>query len=99
MDIPNLPISPMVNEEGYPSDVELNFRQNLISALQQGAGPEGLVAPSQPTANITKIAANQLPNGEYTAQGGTIIYDSATDTLKVIVLVAGVPTVKTFTVT
>lgn len=95
MNIPNLPVSPLVDKDGNPSDVETNFRQDLITALQNGLGPEGLVPPSQPTANITTIAANQLPNGQYTAQGGTLIYDSTTNTLKAIVLVAGVPTVKT----
>lgn len=96
--IPNLPISPMVREDGYPDDVEYSFRQNLISALQSTISDEGLVPPSQTSANISVIAANQLSNGEYTAQGGTLIYNSDTNALQVIILVAGVPTVKTISV-
>lgn len=83
--IPTLPIGQMVKEDGTPTEEELTFRQNLVSNLQSIAGNEGLVAPTQTTANILVIQNNQLPNGEYTCQFGTIIYDVTTRELKVAV--------------
>ena len=99
MIIPNLPVDKMVEEDGKPTGVELLFRQNLIQALQQGAGPEGLVAPSQTAANIAIIVANTDAQGRFTCQPGTLLYDTTNDLVKVAVLVAGVPTFKTITVT
>jgi hypothetical protein len=86
MNIPNLPISPIVDKDGNPTDVELTFRQNLISALQQNAGPEGLVMPiltSDPVAmvngltasqKLTKIQNQQNSQGQFTCQLGTMLY-------------------------
>ncbi len=99
--IPNLNVGRLVDEKGMATLEEIAFRQTLISSLQQNAGNEGLVAPSQTTANITVIQNNTLPqpSGEYTCQGGTLIYNSTNDTLMVAILVGGVPTFKTVTVT
>lgn len=74
MNIPNLPISPMVNAEGYPTDVELNFRQNLIQVLQLGAGNEGLVMPTVSPTQLTTIQNNQNAQGQFTCQLGTMLY-------------------------
>ena len=90
--IPNLPQGKLVDEQGNPTDDELTFRQRLITSLQDNFGNEGVVAPSQSTADITTIQNHQLPNGAYTCQGGTLIYDLTTNELKVAILVAGVPT-------
>lgn len=102
--VPNLPTGPMVGEDGMPTDDEITFRQILVTSLQDNFGDEGLVAPSQPNDiapddHITQIQNNQLPDGQYTCQPGTIIYNSTNDTLMVAILVAGIPTFKTFTVT
>ena len=104
--IPNLPIGKMVEQDGNPTQQELTFRQNLITSLNNYVGSQGLVAPSQTTDNINTIETNTSINpstgklpGPYTCQPGTIIYNTDTDTLMVAILVAGVPTFKTFTVT
>lgn len=99
MNIPNLPVDKMIDENGNPSGPELIFRQTLVQALQQGAGPEGLVVPSQTTSNITIIVNNQLPNGEYSCLPGTLLFDSDLNELKVVILSGGVPTLKTVTIT
>lgn len=96
--IPNLPTGPLTKQDGYPTDDELVFRQTLVSSLQANFGSEGCVAPSQSSTNITAIQNNVLPNGQYSCAPGTIIYNSTNDTLMVSILVAGVPTFKTFTV-
>ncbi len=99
MNIPNLPVGEIVDENRNPTDSELTFRQNLVSELQSKAGEEGLVVPSQSAANITTIVANQLPDLSYTCLAGTLLYDTTSVdpalALKVVVLVAGVPTLKT----
>jgi hypothetical protein len=83
MNIPNVPSSKIVDPDGNPTSIEQLFRQQLISELQDNASNEGLVAPSQPTTNITSIQNNQLANGEFTCGGGRFIYDSTTNTMKV----------------
>lgn len=95
--IPNLPNGKLVDEQGNASDDELTFRQGLITSLQQNFGPEGCVVPTQTAADIAIIVANQLPNGQYTCRPGTLLYDSTNDLLKAVILVAGVPTLKTVT--
>ena len=101
--IPNLPVGKLIDENGMPTDEELLFRQQLITALQTLIGPEGLVAPSQTAANITAIATNtqDTPAGnEYTVEFGTILYESDTQTMKVIISDGNptpAPVIKTFT--
>lgn len=80
--IPNLPMGPLVNDKGYPTDEELTFRQALLTLLQEIAGDEGLVMPSQPSTNVTTIQNNtqQTPGTSpatsvYTCAFGTMIYD------------------------
>jgi hypothetical protein len=81
MNIPNLPVAPMVDKDGNATDVELTFRQNLITALQQGAGQEGnvpatLETDSSQTASqkLTTIQNNQNAQGQYTCALGTTLY-------------------------
>ena len=83
MNIPNFEDIPVIVKKGddyYWSDEWRFILQQLFQTLQQNAGNEGLVPPSQTTANISIIQPN--------AQNGTIIYDSTTDQLKG--LIAGV---------
>jgi hypothetical protein len=89
----------LINDELKDMDPawRLYFDQ-LTNALQINAGLEGLVAPSQPTANIAVIAANQLQNGSFSTAGGTLIYDSTTNQLKVAILSGGIPTFHVITV-
>lgn len=102
--VPNLPNGQITDKDGNPTDDEITFRHALVTSLQKNFGNEGLVAPSQPAANITIIQNNQIPDpvtglpNQFSCQPGTIIYNSTNDTLMVAILVAGVPTFKTFTV-
>ena len=97
--IPDLPVSPMVEKDGYATSPEYQFRQNLVQALQSVTSDEGLVPPSQNSANITIIQNGKNPQGLFTCQGGTLIYNTDTNQLQVCILVAGVPTFKTLTYT
>lgn len=99
--IPNLNVGKIVDEKGMATLEEIAFRQTLITSLQQNAGNEGLVMPSQSAANILVIQNNTLPapSGEYTCQAGTFVYNTTNDTVMVAILVAGVPVFKTVTVT
>jgi len=103
--IPNLPIGKIVDDNGKATDEELTFRQALLTLLQNLFGEEGLVMPSQTSANITEIQNNQTStegasdNPYYTCAPGTIIYDTTTNEVKIAVLVAGVPTFKVVTLT
>lgn len=98
--IPALPIGKMVNPNGDPSTEELIFRQTLMSSLISNMGSEGLVAPSQTTADIAEIVAAEqqfqgvTPEMQRTCQPGTFFYDTTTDKVMVTILVAGVPTLK-----
>lgn len=98
MNIPNLPTSKMSTEDGYPTAIELQFRQNLIQALQNGAGEEGLTIPEQSATNIAVIVANKDAQGNYTCTP-RFIYDSTNDLIKAVILVGGVPTLRTVTLT
>lgn len=89
MNIPNLPLAPMVDKDGNATDVELTFRQNLISALQEGAGPEGVVFPTVNPTQLTTIQNNQNPQGQYTCALGTTLYvevDPADYTQDIVVI-------------
>lgn len=109
--IPNLPVGKWVNEDGTPSDDFLTFMQALIVQLNRNMGNEGLVAPSQPEANIDIIEANatqQYVGGPVsrTCQFGTFIYqtDSLDPLTSVKVAVedpigSGIPVFKTVTLT
>ena len=97
--IPNLPIGQIVDENGNATDDELSFRHALITSLQNNFGNEGVTVPVQAATDITTIQNNQLPNGDYSCAPGTIIYNSTSNTVMVAIMVAGVPTFKTITVT
>jgi|SRR6185503_3760838 hypothetical protein len=92
--IPDLPVSPLVEQDGFATAPEYQFRQNLIQALQSVTSNEGLVPPTQTTANIAKIAAGRDTEGNFSCQRGTLIYNSDTDELMACYYVAGVPTFK-----
>lgn len=101
--IPNLPMGKVVDENGFASDDEQTFRQTLISSLQDNFGSEGCVVPSQTTANITTIQDNTYidqATGDtvYSCKGGTLVYDTDTNQLKVAILSGGVPTFHVVTV-
>ena len=98
MNIPNLPLDKLVEDNGFPTAIELQFRQNLIGALQGGVGEEGYVIPQQTADNINIIVANTDAQGNYTCTP-RLLYDSTNDLLKAVVYVAGVPTLKTVTLT
>lgn len=97
--IPDLPVSQMVEESGYPTAPEYQFRQNLVQALQSVTSNEGLVPPSQKSANITIIQNGKDPQDLPTCAAGTLIYNTDTNQLQVCILVGGVPTFKTLTYT
>lgn len=99
MKIPSLPvdrfIDPKVNDV---SEGGRQFLDTLVNQLQTNFSEEGLVVPSQSATNITIIQDNQNENGSFTCQGGTLIYNPDANSLMVSILVAGVPTFKTITV-
>lgn len=80
MNVPNLPVGQIVTENGYPTDSELTFRQNLVTGLQNNIGQEGFVLPTQTLANMTLIQNNTMPDPSdpisniYTCGFGTMLY-------------------------
>lgn len=75
--IPNLHMGEMVDNDGYPTDDELTFRQVLISNLQRLMGNEGLVIPSLSYDDIVKVVNNTQTIGNitrYTCAFGTLFY-------------------------
>ena len=97
MNIPDLPVSPLTEKNDYPSAQELQFRQNLIQSLQSVTSDEGLVPPSQNSANITIIQNGTDTEGNYSCQGGTLIYNTDTNQLQVCILAGGIPQFKNIT--
>lgn len=74
MIIPQLPVSKIIENDGYPTSEEMIYRQNLNQALQLGASEEGLVAPSQSAVNTAIIQNAQNTQGQYSCALGTILY-------------------------
>lgn len=83
--VPNLPDGQIVDDQGYGTSDELNFRHTLITNLQRLFGSEGVVIPTQsngtaPLDFVTQIQNNQASNpitgmpGAYTCQLGTMLY-------------------------
>jgi hypothetical protein len=100
MMVPNLPTSPITNQDGTLSDVGKDFFNALISGLQANFSNEGLVAPPQNASNITTIQNNQLENSQYTCQYGTILYDSTNNSGRFAINNgSGAPIFKTITLT
>lgn len=79
--IPNLPMGQIINPDGTPTDEEQTFRQALLTLLEQIAGTEGLVMPSQPGTNVTAIQDHKVQTQDastvtYTCLYGTMIYET-----------------------
>lgn len=84
--VPNVPVDPMYeiqNGKIILSAVGKTFFETFINYFMTNFSSEGLVPPSQSAANITSIQNNRLPNGNYTCQFGTLIYNSTTNSLMV----------------
>lgn len=77
--IPNLPLGPIVDKDGNPTQNEQLFRQALIDLLQLYLGPEGIVAPNQSAANVQVILNGTNISGSYTMLPGTILYQTEDD--------------------
>lgn len=87
--VPNLPLGPMVDKDGNPTQNEQLFRQSLIDLLQLYFSPEGIVAPSQSPANVQVIKAGVDASGQSTMLPGTVIYQKhATDYTQDKVIIA-----------
>lgn len=74
--VPALPIGPIVDKDGNPTANEVMFRQSLIDLLQRYLGQEGLVAPTQSTADVQIIKNHVNGVGSYTMLPGTMIYQT-----------------------
>lgn len=107
--VPNLPIGPITDKDGNPTQNEQIFRQALIDLLQLYLSPEGIVAPVQAPANVTIIqnAIDGITN-QATCLPGTLLYsqhptDYTQDALVVAFRTSNtpgvVPSFKTVTVT
>ncbi len=86
--VPSLQFGKIVEPDGGPTDEELTFRQSLVDSLQNYMGDEGLVMPSQTTADILKIQNHQVNQGgnmAYTCAYGTLIYNSTKNDIEVAV--------------
>ena len=98
--IPNFENLPIIQAGGVWSDTWSLIMQQLLSTLQTNFGPEGLVAPTLTAAQITAVQNNQLPNGAFTCQYGTIVYNSTANSMMMAVNNgAGAPIFKTVTLT
>ena len=107
--IPNLPLGRIVDDKGMATPEEQTFRQSLLTLLQTLMGEQGLVMPSQTTANILTIQNYQQPapgttlGYTYPCQFGTLIYNSdiadQTKSIQVAINNGGVPLFKTVTLT
>jgi len=101
--IPNLPLGPMTDSNGNPTDDELTYRQSLNTNLQTLFGKEGVVVPTLTATQITTIEGNSIGTGAnllYTTQYGTIVYNSTANSIMIAVDDgAGAPLFKTVTLT
>ncbi len=89
--VPALPMGPITDKEGNPTDNELLFRTQLITSLQKNFNNEGLIAPTQTNLLADPIAVNnfhirQIQNaripdpitfapGAYSCGFGRFLYD------------------------
>lgn len=74
MNIPNYVQDKLVDKNGNLTDGWRLTITQLLTELQNNAGNEGLVSPSQPSTNIAKLINS--PNG-------SLVYDNTTHELKV----------------
>lgn len=75
MIIPNMPTSPVVNQDGELTREWFQFFAQLTTELQINLNDEVYKIPQQPTTNI-----NQLTDASFEA---SIVYDSTIDEFKV----------------
>lgn len=75
MNVPNFIHDKFVDENGYLTDGWRLFFNQLINEMNENLSQEGIVMPSQTTANADIIKTDAL--------NGTILYDSTTNELKV----------------
>lgn len=116
MKIPSLPVDKFITidkkdiELSDVSEAGRQYLDKLTNELQTNAGQEGLVMPTQSSAplppphastnNIAIIQNNQLANGQFTCQFGTMLYDSHTNNVLIAVNNgSGQPIFKTVTLT
>lgn len=107
MNVPNLPIDPIVDKEGRLTAVGKNFFEQLIRELILNFSNEGLVAPTQTNSNLTSpqyminlIQNNQNGQGQYTCAYGTILYNAtANSVMMAINNGSDAPVFKTVTLT
>ena len=86
--VPSLQFGKIVEQDGGPTDEELTFRQGLVDSMQSYMGDEGLVMPSQTTADLTIIQNHQVDQGgnlAYTCANGTLLYNSTKNDIEVSV--------------
>lgn len=79
---PNIPIFPQDAPIEKDEEGELNwtreyrlFWQQLLQILQQSLSNEGVVIPSQDSANLTIIQNSTLPDGSQAALPGTLLFN------------------------
>jgi hypothetical protein len=96
MNVPNLNITKFVDKDGYlTADAQLMFT-TLFNEMQTYLSNEGLLFPSQTTANIATITALHPPiTGHPLVPNGLTWYNSSTNQFQGLVN----EVVKTFTVT
>jgi hypothetical protein len=84
--VPNVPVDPMYelqNDKIVLTSQGKTFFESFINYFINNFSSEGLVAPNQSTSSINSIQNNTLPDGSYTCQYGTLIYNSNTNKLMV----------------
>ncbi|MHB9161403.1 MAG: hypothetical protein ACYC6W_11060 [Nitrosotalea sp.] len=86
-----------VDKDGRLTTQASGVLNQLLDTLNSNIGTEGLVSPSQSSANITTIQNNQNQKGQYTCAFGTLLYDSDNNLLKVALSNSGAPLFKTIT--
>lgn len=79
--VPALPTGQIVNKDGYATDNELLFRNQLITSLLKNFNNEGLVIPVQLNGivvgvddYVTQIQNAQNIQGQFTCALGTMLY-------------------------
>jgi hypothetical protein len=101
--VPNVPIDPMFEnskDKIVLTSVGKDFFEQLIKYFMNNFSSEGLVSPTQTTANINTIVSNQDNKLNYTSGFGRKFYNSTTNSMQVTINNgSGVPVIKTFTLT
>jgi len=89
--IPNFENVPIIGSGGMWSESWSLIMQQLFSVLQTNFGSEGIVAPTLTAAQITAVQNNQLENGQYSCQYGTIVYNSTANSMMMAISDGGSP--------